>query len=157
MSLVHTYKSETFGAEITETNGRKTLKLNSPDYFQNFLNTKLKVGEKITLNLTAKKPRRTVSQNNYLWVYYNQIAEETGHTPEEIHEWAKTKCLPSKIVNVMGDKVRLKTSTTDLTVNEFCEFIQNLEEATGIPAPPTENYGLSPLTMVLKEKLLTKN
>lgn len=141
-SLSHTYETQSFGAVVIDDNlSRKKLKMNS-DLYYNHAIQKYKVGEKVTVQITNKKSLRTRSQNNFWWAYLTIASVETGHTPEELHEWAKTACMPTRIVKIMGDPVRMKKSTTELTVNEFSELIEKFAEKTGITPPPVENYGL---------------
>jgi hypothetical protein len=86
-----------------------------------------------------------VAQNNYLWgVYYPLIAQETGESNiDRLHELFKGLFLTEGVVEVLGKKVRMKKSTTELGRGEFSQFILDIETETGIMAPPTENYGLS--------------
>ncbi len=144
-NLVHSHKNSQFSGIIAldENTGKKKVKINSPAFYQTFLNLHCAIGSPITLTVTSKKPKRTIVQNSYLWAYYTHISDNTGHTPEEVHEWSKAKCLPSRIANVFGDKVRMKTSTTDLSVSEFVEYVMKIQEETGITMPPLENFDLT--------------
>lgn len=144
---VPTHKTETFAGIIRQekTSVNKKLTLLAPRSFQHFAN-KCQDGEKVTVSVTTKKWRRSLEQNNYYWgVYLPIIADETGHTPDELHELFKGKFLTQKIKTVMGLPVRMKKSTRDLSVGEFVEYIQRIESFTGIEAPPTENYNLPEL------------
>jgi hypothetical protein len=97
-------------------------------------------GKEVSLEIKEKKNTRSQEQNKYLWLYYGVISDETGFTPDEVHEWAKGVCLPTEIKEMFGDKVRIKKSTTELTKGQMVEFIMNIEENTGIPAPDTTEY-----------------
>lgn len=97
--------------------------------------------------LTNQKPKRTENQNRYYFgVYLPLIAEETGEQNiDRLHELFKSMFLTKEIVKVLGKDVRMKRSTTDLTVSEFIEYIMAIENETQIKAPPTENFSLAPL------------
>jgi hypothetical protein len=97
-------------------------------------------GKEVSLEVIEKKNTRSYEQNRYLWLYYTLISEETGFTPDEVHEWAKGTCLPTEIKELFGDKVRIKKSTTELTKGQMVEFIMKIEEKTGIQAPDTTEY-----------------
>lgn len=144
--LLHSYISETFAAEITCDKGKNKIKVESPIYYQHRLN-KFKIGEKVTIILTNKKPKRTEQQNRYYWgAYLPIIAEETGEQDlDKLHALFKAKFLTTGIVVVLGEKVRMTKSTTDLSVREFIEFIMAIEGLTGVAAPPPENYNLAPI------------
>jgi len=136
-------KSQSFAATIVKviSENRNTFAVESKTYFQHQIN-KFKEGTKVTLEIHTRKPKRTEQQNKYWWVYMTLIGGETGHTPEEIHEWAKGKFLTKKIVEVFGTPTRVKGSTTELTKFEFSELITKVEAETGIQSPPVENYDL---------------
>lgn len=130
----------------SKVDGKKTLVVKSPIWYAHQIN-KFKEGEQVTLEVHSKKPKRTVSQNAYYWgVYLPEIAKQTGeYDLDALHELFKGKFLSEGIVEVLGQKVRKKKSTTDLGVGEFSEYIMNIEADTNIEAPPTENYGLEAL------------
>lgn len=134
-------ETKDFAGVIAEENGKKTLKLSSPVWYRHQLN-KFRVGEKVSLYLSTRKPKRTIQQNRYLFgVYYPLIARETGeHNIERLHAFFKGKFLTQGIVEVFGQKVRMTRSSTELSKSEFSEFIMNIEAETEIQAPPTKNY-----------------
>ena len=147
-NLEYTYTSRSFaGMIITDAStGRNRLKINAEKWWLHELG-RFKPGTPVTFILTNKRPKRTEAQNRYLWgVYYPLIAEETGeHDYNRLHELFKGKFLTEKIVPVLGENVRIKRSTTDLSVGDFCDFIANIYLLTKVMPPPTENYDLSPL------------
>ena len=68
---------------------------------------------------------RTTDQNNLLWAFYTEIANHTGHTPEEIHEYCKAAFLAPKIITVGKDTKEYRT-TTKLTTAEFSDYIERI-------------------------------
>lgn len=141
-----------FGAKIVIVDGIPKLAIKNKSYYLNELK-KFSDGEDVSLLITNKKPKRTEQQNRYYWgVYLPLISEETGEQDlVRLHELFKGKFLTTEIIEVLGEKVRIKKSTTDLSIAEFCQYIMNIQELTGIIAPPTENYGLESLTNSLKQ------
>lgn len=152
----HTRTQRKFEAEVVETKdfsakvvhdekGRNMLQINAPVWYRHQLQ-KFKTGETVTLYVSSRRPKRTQSQNNYLWgVYYPLIAKETGERNlDRLHELFKGMFLTSGIVDVLGHQVRIKKSSASLSISEFCEFVSAIENETGIQAPPTENWELSP-------------
>lgn len=141
-------RSQPFAAVIrkSKVDGKSTLVVKSPTWYHHSLN-KFKDGEEVTLEVHTRKPKRTEQQNRYYWgVYLPLIAKETGEGDlDALHELFKGKFLAEGIVEVLGQKVRKKKSTTELGVAEFSEFVMNIEAETGVAAPPTENYNLVPL------------
>jgi hypothetical protein len=139
--------SQPFSAIIQEGNGaNKKLVIQSPAYYQNQIN-KFKAGEKVTLEIHNRKPKRTDAQNRYYWgVYLPLIGNETGERNlDKLHQLFTGKFLTTGIIEVLGEKVRMKKSTTELNVADFTMYIMDIEVLTGVEAPPTENYGLEPL------------
>lgn len=140
-------RSEPFTATIEKSpEGKNRLAITSRVFYQHQLN-KFKPGTKVTLMLHTMRVKRTDAQNRYYWgVYLPLIAKETGnHHIEALHQLFTSLFLTEKVVEVLGRKVRVKKSTTELGVGEFCEYIMNIEAETGVEAPPTENWDLAPL------------
>lgn len=138
-------RSQPFAARIgvAEDGVTKKLVVESKAWYQHALN-KFKAGESVTLEIHNRRAKRTEAQNRYYWgAFLPLIAKETGeHNLDRLHELFKGKFLTQGVVEVLGQKVRMKKSTTELGVGDFCEFIMNIEAETGIEAPPTESYGL---------------
>ena len=139
------YLTETkdFSAEIEEVDGKKKLRISSPDWYQTQIN-KFKTGEKVSIYISSRKPKRSEAQNRYYWgVYLPLIANETGERDlDRLHILFKGKFLTTGIVYVLGEKVRITKSTASLSKNDFSEYIMAIEAETGVQAPPTVDYGL---------------
>ena len=147
-----TYKSETFTVKLFKTEQGLAARIQAEKYYRHFINTNGKEGQEGTIKLTLHKPKRSTLQNNFYWVYMDLIAISSGHTPEEIHSWAKGKFLTKGITEIFGDKVRKIDSTTDLNRNEFAEYMAQIELTTGVPIPNPEPFNLG-LTYSEYEKI----
>lgn len=148
-------RSQTFAATIKKdiANQVKKLIIKSTRFYQYQLN-KFKDGEEVTLEVHNQKPKRSEQQNRYYWgAYLPLIAEETGEKNlDRLHELFKGKFLTLGVVDVLGQKVRMKKSTTELSISEFCQYIMDIEAETQIGAPPTSNYNLPELKEGVKLK-----
>lgn len=131
---------------VVKKNPESRLQMVSPRYFLHQL-AKFKDGESVMLYLTNRRPKRTLAQNAYYWgVYLPLISKETGEPNlARLHELFKGMFLTEAIVEVLGQKVRMKKSTTELSVSDFSDYIMKIHAETGIEPPPTENYGLEAL------------
>lgn len=143
------YTSQNFLGKIVqiEVEGKPTKKIEikAKDLYQHFLNTTCKVGDEITLYITSKRPKRSLMQNNYLFLYLSLISLSSGHTVKQLEAWAVGKFLTKGITEVFGDKVRVTDKHRELNISEFCEFLARIEEDTEIPLPDTEPF-LVPLS-----------
>lgn len=77
---------------------------------------------------TCRRPfKRSNSQNRYLWgVLYKAIADESGHSSEEVHEFMKARFLPRQFIVINGEEMQAHKSTTQLTVPEFAQFVDQV-------------------------------
>src|SRR5690348_222237 len=82
---------------------------------------------------TCQRPfARSHSQNRFLWgVVYRAIAEETGHSTEEVHEYCKNQFLPKMFVVINNVEIESRKSTTQLTTAEFSEFLDRCTSLAG--------------------------
>lgn len=138
--------SQSFAGVIKKDGPKAALVVKSQMWYQHQLG-KFRDGEQVTLVIHNRRPKRTEQQNRYYWgVYLPLIASETGEADlDRLHELFKGKFLTSGVVEVLGQKVRMKKSTTSLSVSDFCQYILDIETDTQIAAPPTENWDLAPL------------
>lgn len=140
-------RTGSFSAVVYKVDGKSTLTIKNKKYYQHELD-KFKEGTIVTLDVSTRKLKRTEQQNKYYWgVYLPLIASETGEQDlDALHELFKGKFLTEGIVEVLGEKVRKKKSTTGLSIGEFCNYIMAIQNLTNIPAPPTDDYDEISLT-----------
>lgn len=81
------------------------------------------------------KKHRTHSQNNLYWLYLALIASETGDNAADLHDYFKRRYLPPKFINACGHTIKIPGSTTDLSVNQFGEYLDRIEQECGVPIP----------------------
>ena len=114
------------------------LVLDKPRYFKGMLQGY--EDTPVRLIVERKKRGRSNAQNAYYWgVVLPEISVHTGHTVEELHEIFKMKFLATKRV-WRGAEMKTVRSTTELTTNEFAEFLSNVTLEAGelgieIPQP----------------------
>lgn len=131
-----------FAGEIQLVDGKKVLKILSRTWYETQIN-QFRVGEKVSLYVSNRKPKRSEAQNRYYFgVYLPLVAKETGeHNLRKLHAYFKDQFLGID-VQVLGKTIRFQKSSTELSKNDFSEFIMNIEADSGVQAPPVENYGL---------------
>lgn len=100
-------------------------------------------------DIIARKPLRSLSQNNYYWLYLTIVANETGNDIDEMHRFFKGKFLPvSPVVLHFKDGKEFSynklTSTTELSKAEFGEYLDKICAMTGIPLPDPQAAGYLP-------------
>jgi hypothetical protein len=137
-NLTYTFETRNYDALIIKEGIRTWFQVSHPEYLATELN-KFKVGDKVSVSLTNKKPKRTEQQNRYYWgAYLPMIANETGNDIDDLHNLFKGLFLSKAIIQVLGHNVRKLKSTTSLTTGQFKDYIMRIEEKTGILAPPIE-------------------
>lgn len=138
--------TEQFAAKVIKKDGKAALVIQSNAWFQ-FKMATFGDEEKVTLTVSSKKLKRTVQQNAFYWsVILKMVGEETGESNMQyLHEALKEKFLLIEETFVVGTKVRIFKSTTQLSTKDFSKYIQDICAEFHIIAPPTENFGLKAL------------
>lgn len=72
-------------------------------------------------------PKRSTDSNRRLWALHQAAAAETGHSVEEMHEFAKLRFLPRHMVTVGGIRQEVASSSAKLSKQEFREFMDRTE------------------------------
>lgn len=121
----------------TITGGKLSLGAKQRAVFTDYL----AVNEGRTLIITPEKKGRSQSQNAYYWVYLAVIAAETGENADGLHEFFKAKLLPPTFLKVRDEEVRVTPSTTELSKQEFGEYLDKIVALTEIPLPDPEAAG----------------
>lgn len=109
-------------------------RLNEKDAMNDDL-AKRKHGQRVWITIENYYRKRTVSQNNVLHWYLQEIADETGHEPDWLKEFFAKKYLTVNLVdNDQEIQVDLETgeiltrvrSTTELNTVEFNEYTEKI-------------------------------
>lgn len=92
-----------------------------------------------TFRLTLPKNKRSLSQNNYYWLYLGIIEQETGNSANDLHEYFKRTHLPPRFITVKVNdqvkEVKIPNSTTELDKNEMGDYLDKICAETGVPLP----------------------
>jgi len=94
-------------------------------------------------------PKRSLSQNNFLWFYLELIERETGNDKHAVHEYIKKYLTPKKEVTLTlykdGKPYTMKgitgKGTSELTKIEMGDVLDKLCMDTGVPLPNPEDAG----------------
>lgn len=92
-------------------------------------------------DLVPRIPKRSLSQNAYYWTYLTIIAAETGDNADDLHEFFKRKFLNPKFIQVLGQEIRIPSSTTGLSKADFTEYLDRICALTNVPLPDPEAAG----------------
>ena len=83
---------------------------------------------------------RSYNQNSYLWgVVYKLVADHTGHTENEIHDYCKRVFLPPQFKVILNREIKMPASTRDLNKFDFGEYVDKIiamAAGMGIVVPP---------------------
>ena len=110
--------------------------LDNQDSFKSYLAS---LNGEVELVLQKYRKTRTDRQHRFYWAYLHLVAEETGHTEDDLHEFFKAKFLGSRIVMVLGETIEMRVSTTDLSKTGMAEYMDKISALTGVPIPdPTK-------------------
>jgi hypothetical protein len=74
------------------------------------------------------REQRTLSQNSRLWALHQLASQETGYTPDEMHELMLKKFFGTKEIEVYGTRLEVpakRSSTREK--KEFREFLDSVE------------------------------
>jgi hypothetical protein len=83
-------------------------------------------GKAWTVAVKPYRKKRSNSQNAYYWAaLVNEIALETGHDANEVHEFLLGECFGWQESEVFGRrKVRPSRTSSQLNVNQFSSYCQ---------------------------------
>jgi len=73
--------------------------------------------------------QRSTQANRYLWgVIYALIAEKTGHSADDLHEYFKERFLPGREIRIGRVKTTITGSTAVLNTEQFREYCDQVKE-----------------------------
>jgi hypothetical protein len=101
------------------------IKFQNPERFKKELEG-LEGKDNLLLEITRKK--RTLAQNAYYWELLTIMeTQNIGYTKEEWHDIFKQKFLPTKTIEIFGERYTTSSSSTRLNTKEFSEYIESIK------------------------------
>ena len=85
------------------------------------------INKPLQVDIKPYKKNRSNSQNNTMWMWYEDLADHFGYTPEELHEELKVKFLGVEEKTIGGELIRQPKSTTGLSTKEMADFLNKIE------------------------------
>ena len=83
-------------------------------------------GKPFTIEIKPFKQPRTLSQNAKIHAMFNELAEATGHTPNEIKEYIKSEFCPRKTIEIGGRIIDVPMGTSELSAAQMSNFVENI-------------------------------
>ena len=78
------------------------------------------------IEVVRHQERRSLSQNKRYWAAITELARETGHSKDEMHEAMKRKFLEPVIVNLGDEEIPVTASSAKLGKQIFSEFMEQV-------------------------------
>ena len=96
-------KSVNLLGKVRKVDEELKLQLNAPQLLQHFLRMHTHSGDDVLVVVTAKRPKRSMNQNSFFFVYLDLISLSCGHNVQDLHRWVNGKILGEGITEVFGD------------------------------------------------------
>lgn len=121
--------------------------------------------KKCVVELTEKKPQRTLKQNAYLHVILGYFGLQTGYTIEEVKSWYfKDTCNPELFIRYKTDRIteeqrKIHRSSAELTTEELTLAIERFRNWSAakaniyIPSPEEHRLVMQMEMEVMKGKV----
>jgi hypothetical protein len=83
---------------------------------------------RVTITIAPEEERRRQRANKYYWgVVLKMMAEECGHTADDLHELMKLRHNSKLVVEPLtGEEVKIAQSTAKLTIPEFSVYLERV-------------------------------
>lgn len=97
------------------------------------------------VTISRVRKRRTTDQNSLYWMWLKCVADETGNTTDDIHEYCKRKFLVPRVIEIAGERLEIAPSTTKIDTAQMTEYLNNVQawasSELGITLPnPNDQY-----------------
>jgi hypothetical protein len=133
-----------------EETGRKRVAINSEPHLRASIQ-RLSVGDEVVVTYSTRKLSRSDGQLRYHWALMGYLADYTGHSAEEMHEFVMRSKFGTKRIAV-GDQIeevrRSIASGARMSWGDMMELIEydlELLAGLGIVVPSREELGYAPV------------
>lgn len=92
---------------------------------------RLQIIKPLQLTIERYVARRRSTQNRLYFAWLKLIADETGHSSEELHHFFKMKFLPRIVVTIGDVEDEVPSSSAKLSTSDFSEYLNRIDEFVG--------------------------
>ena len=101
---------------------------------------------------------KTINQNNYLWLVFTIIADDTGNSPKDIYEYYLDRFAYYKDIDIHSEVKRVRISLSKFNQQQASDFIDRVvidarQEGHVIP-DPDDNRSLEAFNYYREKGLL---
>ena len=104
----------------------------------------LAAGKVARVDVTEREKPRSNAQNRYMWALFGQIAERTGATSGDVHDYMLDACYGVHYTTINGRRVQKRPKTHSFTQRQAAKFIDwcLMHSATelGVTVMMPDNY-----------------
>lgn len=106
--------------------------MDAPEVFRQ--SARALAGKHVELTLKAKSSRRSDRQNAWYWGQILELlSQKTGYTPDELHEYCKSRFIPKRLAICDGNGVVIDDrviggSTTKLSRSEMTDYCEAIRQ-----------------------------
>lgn len=133
-------------ATVKTDGGKKKLALLAPEYWQSNVD-KLQENKKYGIVVEEYKATRSQAQLAYYWVVLGYLADDTGHSPEELHDAIMRQKFGVKKIEVGGINQTVRKSISNAANFPKSDMVELIMEAldicekVGVRVPSKQELG----------------
>lgn len=116
-------------------------------------------GEDIVLEFRQFEKIRSLNQLNYYWAIMGFLANQTGHTKDELHLLFKRKFL-KKIVEVDGQKYEFIPSLSNISMHKLWDYTEDIRyymNQKGVYIPEPQEMSMISNSRIYKTKKIERS
>ena len=92
----------------------------------------------VDIKLISKK--KTLSQNNYIWLIFTSVGQDTGNTADDIYRHCLALFPTYKTIDIGGEETKIQITLSEFTQEQTSVFIDRVatywrSEGYSIPDP----------------------
>lgn len=88
---------------------------------------KLPEGVRYDVTIKRHRERRSLDQNRLYFLWLACIADETGHSKDDLHEYFKQQFLGFEQRAVLNGRVYINPSTAALNTKQFSDYLNTIQ------------------------------
>lgn len=88
---------------------------------------KLTEGKTYDVSIKMHRKKRTIDQNNLLFLWINCISQETGNDKDSLHNFFKQKFIGYRTQTIFGKQTFIGPTTKTLDTKQFTDYLEQIQ------------------------------